>query len=135
MKLKTLIILVALSAIAVPLWGHHASFFDPEKVITVSGTVARFEWKNPHAFLVIDTEKPDGRIERWTVEGRSPNQLLRAGWTQQTIRVGEVVTVVGRPPRDTARLAESGSHFLGAGPVRLPGGQTLVFGPIDAAVR
>lgn len=135
MKLRCLIVLLALAAAAVPLAGHHASYFDPEKTVTVSGRVARFEWTNPHAYLMIDTERPDGQVQRWTVEGRSPNQLMRSGWTQQTIRPGEMVTVIGRPPRRDSRLAEMGSFFIGAGPVRLSDGETLVFGPIDISTK
>ena len=62
MKLRSFIALIALSVIALPLLGHHAGFFDPNRVVEVSGTVARFEWTNPHAFLFIDIEKDDGRL-------------------------------------------------------------------------
>ena len=133
MKLRSLTILILLAGLALPVVGHHTSYFDPEKIVTLTGKVARFEWKNPHAFLVIDVETPDGQVERWTVEGRSPNQITRAGWTRQTFKLGTVVTVVGRPPRDSSRLTESGSNFLGAGPVQFADGQTLVFGPIDTS--
>ena len=130
MKLRSFIALIALSVIALPLLGHHAGFFDPNRVVEVSGTVARFEWTNPHAFLFIDIENDNGEVERWTVEGRSPNQLTRTGWTRETIKPGETITVVGRPPRETSRLAETAANFLGAGPVELPDGKTLIFGPI-----
>ncbi len=133
MRVRTPTILILLAGIAVPLLAHHASYFDPERIVTVSGTVARFEWTNPHAFLFVDAETAEGRVERWMVEGRSPNQLMRTGWTRQTIRPGETITVTGRPPRDTSRLAETGAQFLGAGPVKLADGQTLVFGPIDTS--
>ncbi len=135
MRVRTPTVLILLTGIALPLVAHHASYFDPERIVTVSGTVARFEWTNPHAFLFVDAETAEGGIERWMVEGRSPTQLMRTGWTRQTIRPGETITVTGRPPRDTSRLAETGAQFLGAGPVMLADGQTLVFGPIDTTER
>ncbi len=129
MKSRIFTILIATVAATLPLAGHHAGFFDQEKVISVSGVVARFEWTNPHAYLYLDIEKSNGQVERWTVEGRSPNQLSRTGWSRETIKPGEVITVVGNPPRESSHLAESGALFLGAGPVELADGQMLVFGP------
>ena len=135
MKSKVLIVLIALAAAAVPLAGHHASYFDPQEIIVVTGKVSGVQWTNPHAYLLIDSMHPDGQIQRWTVEGRSPNQLLRAGWTQQTIHIGEEITVTGRPPRADSRLAEMGPFFIGAGPVRLAGGETMRFGPLDIPAK
>jgi hypothetical protein len=119
-----------LLAVSGPLGGHHAGFFDQEKIITVSGVVTRFEWTNPHAYMYIDVEKSNGQVERWTVEGRSPNHLSRTGWTMGSIKPGEIITVTGSPPRDSSDLAESGALFLGAGPIELADGQQLIFGPI-----
>ena len=74
-------------------------------------------------------------MERWTVEGRSPNQLSRSGWSRETIKPGEIVTVVGSPLRDSSHLADSGALFLGAGPIELANGQMLVFGPIKPGTK
>jgi hypothetical protein len=114
---------------APPVLGHHAGYFDDKTVVRVSGVVARFEWTNPHSFLYLDIETPAGTIERWTIEGRSPNQLRRGGWSPATITPGAMVTVEGSPPRDTSRLAGSSAHFLGAGRVELDTGEMLRFGP------
>ena len=129
MNLRRINILIVLVALTVPLFGHHAGYFDQNKVVELSGTVTRFEWTNPHSFLYLDIQKPDGVIEHWTIEGRSPNQLRRSGWSAGPIVPGETVIVVGRPPRDASRLAGSLAKFLGAGSIELPSGQKLAFGP------
>jgi hypothetical protein len=85
---------------------------------------------NPHAFLLVDVVAEDGHIDRWTIEGQSPNQLRRSGWSQATILPGDMVTVTGRPPRELSRLADGigARFFLGAGPITLPDGSTRMFG-------
>lgn len=120
--------LVAFSA--VPSRGHHASYFDRETTLSITGTVASLEWTNPHAFLLIDVAAEDGHVDRWTVEGRSPNQLIRNGWNRTSIQPGETITVTGRPPRELTNLADGIGvrFFLGAGPVTLPDGSTMMFG-------
>jgi hypothetical protein len=129
MSLKFPAVLIVLLVVVPSLWSHHAGYFDDKTVVKVSGIVARFEWTNPHSFLYLDIETPTGQIERWTIEGRSPNQLRRSGWSAATITPGEMVTVEGSPPRDTTRLAGSSAHFLGAGRIELATGETLTFGP------
>lgn len=115
---------------APPTMGHHSSYFDPETTLSITGTVTELAWMNPHAFLLVDVVAEDGHIDRWTIEGRSPNQLRRSGWSQVTIQPGDMVTVTGRPPRELSTLADGigARFFLGAGPITLPDGSTRMFG-------
>ena len=110
--------------------GHHSSYFDPDTTLSITGKVAELAWMNPHAFLLVDVVAEDGHVDRWTVEGRSPNQLRRSGWTQSSIRPGDLITVKGRPPRELPALADGlgAQFFLGAGPITLPDGSTMMFG-------
>ena len=84
---------VCLSVVA--LYAHHsfAAEFDATKPVTLTGTVTRLEWANPHAHLYMDVK--GDKITSWVFELRSPNVLLREGWTRNTIQPGTVVTVKG----------------------------------------
>src|ERR1700722_8135587 len=77
------------SSILLSLWpalAHHSSAaFDLEHRITVKGTVTKFEWANPHAFIYLDVKNQSGVVEPWRVEGNSPNMLSRAGWKKEMI--------------------------------------------------
>ncbi|MEP7310989.1 MAG: DUF6152 family protein [Pseudomonadota bacterium] len=77
-----------------PASAHHSySMFDKNKPLTISGVVSRVEWKNPHTYFVVDAPAPDGKMQRYLLEGSSPNELIRWGWKPNTIKVGDKVTV------------------------------------------
>jgi hypothetical protein len=80
----------------------HHSFapFNTDTEKTITGTVNRFEWTNPHTWVWIDVPDEKGGVVTWGVEGMSPNYLARRGWTKNTFNPGEKVTVVVRPMRD-----------------------------------
>lgn len=89
-------------AASVPLLAHHSfsAEFDLNAVVTLSGPVTTLEWTNPHTFVYIAVTTPDGRTERWRVEGGSPGQLESQGITRETIAIGAIVTIVGYRARD-----------------------------------
>ena len=64
--------------------------------VTVKGTVTEFQWVNPHALILVDVTGEDGKVEKWVGETNSPNTLSRQGWSRNTVKVGEQVTLVGR---------------------------------------
>jgi hypothetical protein len=82
--------------------GHHAfaPMFDGEKVVRVKGVVTRFEWVNPHTFIIVDLKSADGKTERWALEGPAPNQLVRKGYAETSIKPGEPVEACGYGTRD-----------------------------------
>src|SRR6185503_6179715 len=86
---------VALMAAALPLAAHHSfsAEFDGSKSVTLDGKVVMMEWVNPHSWLHIDVTAPDGKVERWKVEGGSPNVLQRLGWTRESLPAGIKVKV------------------------------------------
>jgi hypothetical protein len=91
--------LVVLGLSCVPAFAHHSfALFDHQNRITVTGTVLKFEWTNPHVFIQL--EVPDGTTTKhYTVECASPNVLTRVGWKFNDIRQGDKVTLLINPLR------------------------------------
>lgn len=91
----------ALLAFSTPAFVHHSgAMFDPEKVISITGTVTEFNWTNPHASFRLDVPNAAGKMESWAVEMNSPNNLVHAGWKRSSIKAGDKVTAKIRPLRD-----------------------------------
>jgi hypothetical protein len=94
---------------------HHsfAAEFDATKPFTMTGTVTKVEWMNPHTIFYVDVlNEKTGKVDNWAMEMGSPNGLMRAGWTRNTMKVGDKVTVDGS-------LAKDGSHTGNARAVTL----------------
>jgi len=102
---------------------HHsfAAEFDVNKAVTLKGTVARIAWTNPHAHIHIDVKDDAGKLRSWDFELGSPNALIRRGWSGQTLKPGDVITVSGY-------LAKDGSPLANARTVTLSDGRTVFAG-------
>ena len=103
MPVKPLVALAAaLAALPFAAQAHHsfAAFFDPDKSVSITGTVTEFRFTNPHGMIALDVKKPDGSIEKWRAETNAPVVLVRRGWTRDVIKPGDVVTIDGWPSRD-----------------------------------
>lgn len=100
--------LFALTVLALdrPLTAHHsfAAQYDSNKPITLTGSVTRIEWMNPHVYFYIDVNESPAPV-RWAIEAGAPNTLYRAGWRKDSIKVGDIVTVNGHLARDGTKLA------------------------------
>lgn len=93
--------LIGASTIAGPALAHHSyAMFDATRTVTIKGTVKKWELINPHSFLFVTVVDKSGHEQEWGMEAPGPNTLLRAGWTRQTIKPGEKVTVELNPLRD-----------------------------------
>ena len=121
----TVIAVVALflNATAVPVPAHHAfsAEFDAEKPVHLKGKVTKMEWINPHAWVHIDVEKEDGTLEKWMIEGGTPNALLRRGFTKNSLMPGTEILVEGYQAKDGA-LRANGRDLT------LPDGRKLFMG-------
>ena len=81
---------------AVPAIAHHStSMYDMANPVTVSGTVKRFEWTNPHAFVYLEVKDEKGNLVEWEVEMMSLNHLRGYGWTRATVKPGDVISCIG----------------------------------------
>ena len=96
-----------------------AAEFDRDMPITVTGTVTKVEWANPHARFYIDAKDDTGKTVNWDFELASPNGLMRAGWTRNTMKIGDVVTVEGSMAKDGSPTGNARSVTLNATGQRL----------------
>jgi hypothetical protein len=101
--------IVVLMAATLSVSAHHSfsAEFDGSKSIVLEGKVFMMEFVNPHSWLHIDVPTPDGKVERWKIEGGSPNVMFRLGWTRDTLPAGTRVKVTGSPAKDGAKRASS----------------------------
>jgi hypothetical protein len=100
-KTKVLVVvpvLVTLFSFSGASWAHHASRQVYQgKSITLMGVVTDYEWANPHSVLSVAVKDDQGKVEEWHAEILPPTEMLRAGWTKESVRPGEEVTLTGRP--------------------------------------
>ena len=102
---------------------HHAfaAEYDENKLVTVSGTVTKFQWTNPHAWLYVDGKDENGKLSSWSFEMGSPNGLVHRGWRKAELKKGDEVTVEGYGAKD-------GSDVANARTVTMPDGRKLFGG-------
>ena len=96
---------VAMLMVAGRAFAHHgAANYDMKQSVTVKGTVTEFQFKNPHTLIYIDVKGESGEIQKWQGELTSPNNLARAGWNKNTLKVGDEVTLIGAPSKSGASV-------------------------------
>jgi uncharacterized protein DUF6152 len=115
------LILCSISSITVQAHHSFAAQYDRNKPATLTGAVTKLDWINPHARFFIDVKDASGKIVNWEVELAAPAMLLRRGWTRNSLKIGEPVTVNGS-------LAKDGSNLLNATAVTLADGKKVFAG-------
>jgi hypothetical protein len=116
MKLPAVFAL-GLLATVVPALAHHsfAAEYDNNKPLTMTGTVTKVEWMNPHARFYIDVKDQSGKVSNWEFELGSPNGLMRKGWTRNSLKPGDAITVDGYRAKDGSNLGNARSINLADG--------------------
>ena len=131
MKMTFAFIAVAIWMLSTPAHtdGHHSASaeFDLDKRVKVTGALTKLDWQNPHIIFYMDVAGEGGKVANWSWELPSPNQLLRAGWTRTSMKIGDKIAVEGLPARDgsnhgmaqTVILVSSGKQLF-AGQAEVP---------------
>jgi hypothetical protein len=89
---------VTILAMAGTALAHHSfAVYDHTKSLNLKGTVTRWQWSNPHAYLDIDVKDANGAVKHYTLEGTSINMMQRTGWRSNMIKAGDQVTAVAAP--------------------------------------
>ena len=115
---------VGLLIVCVPVLAHHGrSNYDVSSTATVKGVVTEFEWINPHALIHLDATDETGKVEKWIAETNSPNILNRQGWTKNTVKPGDQITLVGH-------RVKGGANYLNFSKIIFADGREL-----DPAVK
>ena len=104
--------------LSLPVFAHHGQVEYESKAVTLKGTVTKFEWTNPHCILGVSVKNEKDQVEDWYAEILPPNMMARAGWTTETVKIGDEVTLVGRP-------GKKGAHILWLEYLVLPDGKKV----------
>jgi hypothetical protein len=126
MRLKLATIL-ALTCVTVPvaLQAHHsfAAEYDSQKMMTVTGTVTKVEWTNPHVYVHVSAKDASGKMVNYAMEGYPPNTLKRTGFAKDMLKEGMTITI-------SAYVAKDGSNTGAGREVTFPDGSKKYLGPV-----
>lgn len=135
---------------------HHSyAMFDASRTVIIQGTVKKWEFTNPHASLFVTVVDKDGMTQTWGMEAPGPSVLLRSGWTRNSVKPGDKVTVELNPLRDgrtggnLRKITLADGQFMCANPLGRPdfemkqvsacagtqGGPELISAPGDARLQ
>jgi hypothetical protein len=118
--------LTGVSLLTLPVRAHHsfAAEFDAKQPVMLKGIVTKVEWTNPHTYFYVDVKGASG-VVNWAFETAGPNTLARQGWSRQSLKVGDEVTVVGYRARDGLPIASAREIVMS------DGRKVLVGTPVD----
>jgi hypothetical protein len=119
---------LAVSTFSPRLVAHHgAAAYDTDKKVTVKGTVTDWLWSNPHCILQLDATDDSGQVVHWVTETENPSSMIRSGWTKDSLKVGDGISVILIPSKTggrTGRIVEvtlpDGHKLLGRGVAATP---------------
>ncbi|MBI2186251.1 MAG: hypothetical protein HYU37_03895 [Acidobacteria bacterium] len=121
-SLRMMAVAVGLLIVSASASAHHsAAIFDPNKRVTVTGIVTEWFWANPHCLLSLDVKGADGQVVKWVAETQAPPNMIPYGWSRQSFKAGEEVTI-------TVEQARSGKPVGRLLRAQFPDGRTLLPG-------
>ncbi|HTA41512.1 MAG TPA: DUF6152 family protein [Bryobacteraceae bacterium] len=109
---------------ALPAMAHHsfAAEYDSHNVITLTGTISKVEWTNPHTYVYVDVKDASGNMTTWALEGYPPNTLKRTGFARAVLKEGDSITI-------TAYKSKDGSNTGAGREITFPDGSKKFLGP------
>ena len=112
---RTVLIAAGLLFAAIPILAHHSfrAEYDESQTVTVTGTVTKVSWSNPHVMLDMNVKDDSGKLANWKMELASPNGLMRQGWKVDSLKPGDRVAVSGYAARDGSHLMNARKVILG----------------------
>ncbi len=118
-KLSALVVAAGLLSVTGAVSAHHSTaMYDMANPVTVTGTVKRFEWTNPHAFIYLDVKDEKGNVVEWEIELMSLNHLRSYGWMRDTVKSGDTISCTGGKAR-------SGAPSMISAMIKLPDGREI----------
>jgi hypothetical protein len=118
---RTLLLSVCLGLGAAYVSAHHslAAEYDEKKPVTLNGTLTKLDWRNPHAWIFMDVKNASGGVDKWQCELGSPNAMTRVGFTPDSVKEGEEITLNGL-------LAKKGTNICSTRVVKSKDGRTIL---------
>jgi Family of unknown function (DUF6152) len=117
-RIKLATILLGLLAVSVPLFAHHgAAAYDTTKKITLKATVTEWFWANPHCFLKFDAKDDKGNVVHWAVEASNPADMVNLGWSKESFKPGDEVTVTFEPVKNGQPIGRVEQVVLASGQI------------------
>ncbi|HZI50308.1 MAG TPA: DUF6152 family protein [Terriglobia bacterium] len=112
--------LVLVALMGLPASAHHpfSAEYDWKQPVTITGTVSKLDWANPHAHLFVDAKDTEGKTKAWSLELGGLNALTTAGWSKTTLKMGDTVVI-------DAWLSKSQPNLGNVKSVKLPDGREL----------
>lgn len=111
LSMRKLVVTAMVTGVVSGAAAHHSNaVFERNKDVTLSGTVTKFEWTNPHVWIWFMATLPDGSQQEWALESAAPVQLRKAGFTWQSFKAGDKVSFVLHP----LRSGQPGGQFVKA---------------------
>ncbi len=126
MRLKILGLLAIAGVLGTaPAAAHHsfAAEYDSQQMITLTGTISKVDWTNPHIYIHLDVKGADGKVTPWSLEGYPPNTLKRTGFARSVLKVGDTITI-------TAYKSKDGSNTGAGREVTFADGSKKFAGPV-----
>jgi hypothetical protein len=116
-KIGAATVCISALLLVIPIYAHHpfSAEYDANKPVTMTGTVTKVEWENPHAHIYMDVKSDNGETTNWTMELGNPQKLQNMGWKKDMVKMGDQITVQGWKARDGSNRANAKTVTLADG--------------------